>query len=78
MVMFMSLFENWPFEQLEQPLKGVVLIVLTLILAGVFSILAWNVFKLPDYWIYYWTFTVWAWQVTVQWLTARWPSGSGN
>jgi hypothetical protein len=67
-------FEYWPFEKLGQPLKGIVLSVATFVVAGVLAILAWTVFKVPDYWVSSWCFTVWVWQVVVQWLPAPWPS----
>jgi len=67
-------FECWPFERIKQPLKGIVVIATTLIIALVLAVLAWRVFQVEDHWVSAWVFAVWTWLVVLLWMIAPWPS----
>lgn len=72
-MIFIYSFEHWPFQQVKQPLRGILLIVVTAIITVVLSILAWSVFGVEDFWVSGWSFAVWIWLMVIQWLLYPWP-----
>ena len=68
-------WETWPFEQLKQPLQGLLVISSTLLLSVVIYLICYYVFQVTDYFIMVWTITVWCFFAILAWFTEPWFYG---
>lgn len=76
-MVYMYTFEGWPFQAMKQPLKGVLLLLTTLLIGAIIlPLLSWRVFNVADYMVGAWVFIVWVWLVIFQWLPYPWPSAA--
>jgi hypothetical protein len=70
-MLYLHAFEGWPFQRTRQPLKGIWLMLSTLLVGAVIlPKLLWSVFNVGDYLVGLWVFVIWGWLVVFLWLSS--------
>ena len=74
-MLYFYCYSGWPFRRVRQPMRGVFIAALILVIGGVaLPAVLWNGFNIPYGMASVWVFCAWYVSVFTQWLTAPWPS----